>query len=87
MDEQRTFERGGRTVTFYGRTVYVYLEGQPCKCVRISGDFDLAFGEDNTILKVEEGADGISTVWLVPHDEALLEPMRLLCALYAERQP
>lgn len=84
MEEQRTYKRDGRTVTFYGSTAYVYLVGEPCKQVRVSGDLGLAFGDDQTILRVEEGADGVSTVWFVPHDEALLEPMRLLCALYAE---
>lgn len=84
MGEQRIFERDGRMVTFYGSTSYVYLNGQPCKQQRISGDFDLAFGEDDTILKVEEQADGTSVVWFVPNDEARAEPMRILCALYAK---
>lgn len=82
---ENTYTRDGRTVTFYGGTRYVYLADQPCKQVRISGDFNLAFGDENTILKVEEGTDGISTVWYVPNDEALAEPMRVLCALYTER--
>lgn len=80
--EQTTYERDGRAVTFYGGIDYVYLDGQPCKRTRVRGDFDLAFA-DIDFLKIEEGADGISTVWWVDHDPALQECMRALCALYA----
>lgn len=83
MDEQRTFGRDGRTVAFYGGIAYVYLDGQPCKQARVSGDMDLAF-YDVAFLKVEEGVDGISTVWWVDNDPQLQECMRGLCALYRE---
>ena len=82
MEEQRTFEIDGRTVTFYGTAAFVYLDSQPCIRHRLRGDIELALGDD-TLMKAEEHTDGTTAIWYVPCDPGTAQRMRELCALYA----